>query len=99
MAVALLVGLMLAGAGLRYQAVTRDWERKKAGRVALLRLDGERTLIKVRDHLLDGQYTGEDDAALRELRASVGPESQLAYLRDRARNSSSVPATFAPTEN
>src|SRR5262249_21032463 len=77
MVVALLIGSILSGAGLQ-------WARKRAERVAKMRQEGQRTLIEVRDHLLDDRYTDEDDASLHELRAKVGPESQLTDLRDRA---------------
>src|SRR5262245_13363816 len=84
MVVALLIGSILSGAGLRYHAVAQERARKRAERVAEMRHEGQRPLIEVRDHLLHDRYTDEDDASLHELRAKAGPESQLADLRDRA---------------
>jgi eukaryotic-like serine/threonine-protein kinase len=83
-AVTLLFGSILSGSVLRQHADVQKRHRMMAERIAQERREGERTLLKVRDHLLDDRYTDEDDASLHEMRARIGPESQLADLRDRA---------------
>jgi eukaryotic-like serine/threonine-protein kinase len=84
MAIALLIGSILAGAGLRYHAVAQVRERERAERVASLKRHGDQILIEVRNHLLDGSSKVADEASLHELLAKVGTEPQLADLRDRA---------------
>jgi tetratricopeptide (TPR) repeat protein/tRNA A-37 threonylcarbamoyl transferase component Bud32 len=83
-AIAVLVASISTAAGLRYCAVMRDRERKRTEYLAEVRDAVERALINVDKHRLDGRYSDDDDASLRELRAKVGSEPQLADLRDRA---------------
>jgi serine/threonine protein kinase/tetratricopeptide (TPR) repeat protein len=84
MAIVLLFGSIVSGAVQRQQTLVRERNRKKAEFITQQRHEGEQTLFKVRDHLLDDRYTDEDDASLHELRARVGSEPLLADLRDRA---------------
>ncbi|WP_020467382.1 serine/threonine-protein kinase, partial [Singulisphaera acidiphila] len=84
MAVALLIGSILSGVGLRSHAVAQLRQRERAERNASRRAEGERTLIQVSNHLLDGRSQVADEASLHELLAKVGTEPQLADLRDRA---------------
>jgi tetratricopeptide (TPR) repeat protein/tRNA A-37 threonylcarbamoyl transferase component Bud32 len=84
MGVALLIGSILSGVMLRNHAATQEGMRKEAEHIARVLHEGERTLTEIREHLLDDRYTDEDDARLRELRASVGTEPRLADVRDRA---------------
>ncbi len=82
--VSVLMGSILVGAGLRARSLAQFREIESTRRVAAWREEGERTLIRVRDHLLDGRSEVADETALHDLLARTGTEPRLADMRERA---------------